>query len=65
MSELIRMNEEQLRDIAAKNVTKIISNSGVLSAREEVEYPLFLPKGKDFFHKHMYIFSISQSMKHT
>lgn len=38
------MNEEQLRDIAAKNVTKIISNSGVLSAREEVEYPLFLPK---------------------
>lgn len=43
MIELIHLNEEQLREIASKNVSFLTSNSTLFKENEEVGYPEFLP----------------------
>jgi len=55
MIELIHLNEEQLRDIASKNVNHLTSNSTLHSENEEFEYPQFLPVGKYSFYIFIFI----------
>lgn len=53
----MQMDEEQLRDIAWKNVIKLTSNSTLFNTCEEVEYPQFLPHGK---HSFIFIYYLSR-----